>query len=86
VCYNIVVHFYIYSIEDFVYLTTICDKYIVITTAKYLLPSILQAYEKRNSCLNCYRLMKGNKNDPIHHAYQYKQGLLLVSVISVSHQ
>jgi hypothetical protein len=48
----------------FLYLTTLCDKYRAITTAKYLLPSVLQAYEKRNSCLNCYRSMKGNNNSP----------------------
>jgi hypothetical protein len=68
VCYNIFVHFYVYSIEDFVYLTTLCDKYKAITIAKYLLSSILQAYEKRNNCLNCYRSMKGNKNYLAHHS------------------
>jgi hypothetical protein len=86
VCYNLVVHFYVYAIEDCLYLTTLCDKYRAITTAKYLLPSVLQAYEKRNNCLNCYRSMTGNKNSPVHHAYQYKPSLLLVSVSSVSHQ
>jgi hypothetical protein len=69
VCYNLVVNFYVYAIEEFVYLTTLCEKYRAITTAKYLLPYVLQAYEKRNNCLNCYRLMKGNKISPVHHAY-----------------
>jgi hypothetical protein len=86
VCYNILVNFYVYDIEDFLYLTTLCDKYRAITTAKYLLPSVLQAYEKRNNCLNCYRSMKGNKNSPIHHAYQYKPSLSLLFVSYVSHQ
>jgi hypothetical protein len=78
--------FYVYAIEDCLYLTTLCDKYRVITTAKYLLSYVFQAYEKRISCLNCYILMTGNNNSPIHHAYQYKPSLLLVSVSSVSHQ
>jgi hypothetical protein len=86
VCYKLVVHFYVYSIEDFVYLTTLCDKYRAITTAKYLLTSVLQAYEKRNNCLNCYRSMTCNKNSLVHHAYQYKPSLLLVFVSDVSHQ
>ena len=85
-CYNLVVHFYVYVIEDCLYLTTLCDKYITITTAKYLLSSIFQAYEKRISCLNCYILMTDKNNSHVHHAYQYKPSLLLVFVSSVSHQ
>jgi hypothetical protein len=59
VCYKLLD---VYSI--FLYLTTLCDKYRAITTAKYLLSSVFQAYEKRISCLNCYILMKGNNNSP----------------------
>ena len=85
-CYKLAVHFYVYSIEYCLYLTTLCDKYRAITTAKYLLSSVFQAYEKRISCLNSYILMTGNKNSHVHHAYQYKPSLLLVFVSSVSHQ
>jgi hypothetical protein len=91
VCYKPVVHFYLClsnAMKDCLHLNVPCNNYRSITNAKHSLPSVLQAYEKRNNHLYCYRsITKEIKNGcynlihahpihaPVHHACQKSSNL-----------